>query len=124
MKLIPMEKQELISALFNAMNTRDFSMLEDQVTQDVVFDFPGAGRIKGTKRMFIFLKALLRKYKTLIFTVHEVLIDKQAACAIWTNKGKHPEGHDYINSGITLFHFTGDKISFLSDYFKDTSFVK
>ena len=119
-----MEKQELITALFKAMNTRDFSILENQVTEDVAFDFPGAGRIEGAKRMFIFLKALLRKYKVLTFTVKEILTDNDAACAIWTNKGEHIEGHDYANSGVTLFHFEGDKISFLSDYFKDTSFVK
>ena len=119
-----MEKQELITALFEAMNIRDFSTIENQVTEDVSFDFPGAGRIQGAKRMFIFLKALLRKYKMLSFTVNEVLIDNNAACAIWTNKGEHIEGHDYANSGVTLFHFIGDRISFLSDYFKDTSFVK
>ena len=119
-----MEKQELITALFKAINTRDFSTIENQVTEDVSFDFPGAGRIEGAKRVFIFLKALLRKYKMLSFTVNEVLIDNNAACAIWTNKGEHIEGHDYANNGVTLFHFTGDKISFLSDYFKDTSFVK
>ncbi|MBN1597711.1 MAG: nuclear transport factor 2 family protein [Bacteroidales bacterium] len=119
-----MEKQELITALFKAMNTRDFSTVEKQVTEDVAFDFPGAGRIEGAKRVFIFLKALLRKYKTLVFTVHDVLIDYNAACAVWTNKGEHSEGHPYNNSGVTLFHFTDNKISFLSDYFKDTSFVK
>ena len=124
MKFILMEKQKLITALYKAMNTRDFSIIENQVTEDVAFDFPGAGRIEGAKRMFIFLRALLRKYKSLLFTVNEVLIDNNTACAVWTNKGEHIEGYDYANSGVTLFHFSGDKISFLSDYFKDTSFVK
>jgi hypothetical protein len=119
-----MEKQESIKALFKSMNIRDFSTIENQVTEDVVFDFPGAGRIEGARKVFIFLKALLRKYKTLLFTLNEVLIDNNAACAVWTNKGEHSEGYDYTNSGVTLFHFKGDKISFLSDYFKDTSFVK
>ena len=119
-----MEKKKLITDLYKAMNTRDFSIMENQVAEDVVFDFPGAGRIEGAKRMFIFLKALLRKYKTLLFSVNEVLIDNNAACAVWTNRGEHMEGHDYANSGITLFRFSGDKISFLSDFFKDTSFVK
>lgn len=31
---------------------------------------------------------------------------------------------DFSNSGVTLFHFTRGKISFISDYFKDTSFVE
>ena len=119
-----MKKQELITALFKAMNSRDFSILENHVAENVIFDFPGAGHIEGVRRTFIFLKALLRKYKTLTFTVNEVLIDEDAACAVWTNKGEHIDGYGYANSGVTLFRFSGDKISFLSDYFKDTSFVR
>lgn len=119
-----MEKQELINLLFKAMNTRDFTGLENHVEEEVVFDFPGAGRIEGARRMLIFLKALLRKYKTLQFTVNEVVMGEQEACAVWINKGEHVEGHAYSNSGITLFHFRNSRISFLSDYFKDTSFVQ
>jgi len=119
-----MKDKELITTLFHCMNTRDFTNLEIRMTDDAVFDFPGAGRIEGAKRIIIFLKALLRKYKTLTFTVHEMITDKEASCAVWTNKGEHTEGHAYANSGVTLFHFSGGKISFISDYFKDTSFVK
>lgn len=116
--------QEMVTGLFNAMNTQDFSNLENQVTENVAFDFPGAGYIEGAKRVIIFLKALLRKYKTLTFTINDILIDDDKACAIWVNEGEHISGHKYTNSGVTLIHFTNNKISFISDYFKDTSFVK
>ena len=114
---------KLANSVFDAMNTKDFSILESNVTEDVVFDFPGAGRVEGNKRVLIFLKALLRKYPTLTFTVSDVIIEDQKACAVWTNKGENSEGKPYSNSGMTLFHFTDNKISFISDYFKDTSFV-
>jgi len=114
---------ELTLSVFNAMNSRDFSELEKNVTENVAFDFPGAGRIEGARRVILFLKALLRKYPKLHFTVSEVLVDKHKACAVWTNAGVSSDGGPYANSGITLLYFEGDKIRFISDYFKDTSFV-
>jgi ketosteroid isomerase-like protein len=115
---------ELTLSVFNAMNTRDFSELEKNITDDVAFDFPGVGRVEGSKRVLIFLKALLRKYKHLAFTITEVIEGSQRACAIWTNRGEHINGNAYANSGVTLLHFSDNKISFISDYFKDTSFVE
>jgi ketosteroid isomerase-like protein len=117
-------KQDVARSIFNAMNTRDFSEFENFVTEDVVFDFPGAGRIEGIKRTLIFLKALLRKYPKLAFTVSEIISDNQKACAVWTNEGEDTDGNLYSNSGITLLYFTGNRLRFISDYFKDTSFVK
>ncbi len=115
---------DIARSIFNAMNTRDFSEFENFVSEDVVFDFPGAGRIEGYKRVIIFLKALLRKYPKLTFTVSEIITDNQKACAVWTNEGEDIEGNHYSNSGITLLYFKGEKLTFISDYFKDTSFVK
>ena len=116
--------RQLTLTVFNAMNTRDFSDLEQNITDDVSFDFPGAGRIDGSKRVIIFLKALLRKYNRLTFQVSDIIEEKHKTCAVWTNDGEHISGKPYSNSGITLLYFTGDKISFISDYFKDTSFVE
>lgn len=114
----------LSQSVFKAMNTRNFLELENNVDYNVVFDFPGAGRIEGSKRVILFLKALLRKYPRLTFTISEIIIDNQKVCAVWTNEGENSEGKPYTNSGVTLLHFNNDKIIFISDYFKDTSFVK
>jgi len=123
MNLLP-DYKKLTLSVFNAMNSRDFSELEKNISENVAFDFPGAGRIQGARRVILFLKALLRKYPKLIFTVSEVLIDNEKACAVWTNAGENIEGKPYSNSGITLLHFGGEKIVLISDYFKNTSFVK
>jgi ketosteroid isomerase-like protein len=116
--------QSLAQSVFNAMNSRDFTEPEKNISAEVVFDFPGAGRIEGAKRVLLFLKALLRKYPKLTFTISEILIDNEKACAVWTNEGESSDGKPYVNSGITLLHFNAEKIVFISDYFKDTSFVK
>jgi ketosteroid isomerase-like protein len=115
---------DMARQIFTAMNTRDFSGLEEIMDEEAVFDFPGVEPVEGCRKVIIFLKALLRKYPTLTFTVSEVIVNENRACAVWSNQGEHIDGHPYKNRGITLLHFSGKKINFISDYFKDTSFVK
>ena len=117
-------KQHLAKSVFEAMNQKNFSDFENNITENLVFDFPGSGRIEGSKRVILFFNALLRKYSKLIFDVSEVIVDEDRACAVWTNSGELKDGTIYANSGITLFYFIDDKMSFISDYFKDTSFTQ
>ena len=114
--------QALTGVIFQAMNSRDFTRLEQYLEDRVIFDFPGADRAEGSRRTLLLLKSILRKYPELKFRVLEVIAEEGKACAVWTNEGVDIRGNPYRNSGITLMHFTGGKISFISDYFKDTSF--
>ena len=115
--------KKLAKGVFEAMNKRDFSEMQKNITENLTFDFPGAGKIEGAKRVVIFLTALLRKYSVLQFNVSEVFTEGERACAIWTNKGESKDGQPYSNSGVTVFQFSEGKISSMSDYFKDTSFT-
>ena len=115
---------EMTEAVFQAMNSRDFAGLEQIITDDVAFDFPGVGKVEGSRRTLLLLKSLLRKYPQLHFTISEIISQNDRACAVWTNLGEDNKGRPYANSGITLLHFSGNKIKFISDYFKDTSFVE
>ena len=114
----------LIRMLFEAMNSREFSAFEKVITEEVAFDFPGVERTEGARRTLLLLRTLLRKFPQLTFTITDIILQSDRACAVWTNEGEDSVGNPYHNSGITLFRFKGDKISFISDYFKDTSFVE
>jgi ketosteroid isomerase-like protein len=109
--------------IFAAMNSRDLSGLSRHLAEDAVFDFPGAGRICGQKKILTFLKALFRKYPRLKFTVEDILLEGDRACAVWSNEGEDSHGTAYRNRGMTLVHVAKGKIVFISDYFKDTSFT-
>jgi len=115
---------DLANILFTAMNTRELSELEECLAEDAVFDFPGAGTIVGKKKILLFLKILFRMYPRLTFTVQEIIIEGDQACAVWTNEGKSKEGRPYQNHGVTLLRVCNGQIVSLSDYFKDTSFVR
>lgn len=118
-----LNKTELTKSVFEALNTNDFTELEDNFSDDVKFNFPGTNEIVGKKRVIIFMKTLKRKFPVLRFEIHDMLIDNNKACAIWTNKGENNEGEDYKNSGVTILKFEKDHIVYISDYFKDTSFT-
>jgi uncharacterized protein (TIGR02246 family) len=114
----------LARAVFEALNNRDPDRLLDRMTENAAFDFPGPGRLEGRDRVRRFLKVLLRQYPRLEFNVREVIAAPDRAVAVWTNEGENRQGEAYANSGVTLVHLKEDKIDFLSDYFKDTSFVR
>ena len=121
----PIQSVELADLVFKAMNQRDFTDVEPFIHENIRFDFPGLERVEGSKRVLIFLKALLRKYRTLTFTMHEYIEDRdrEKVCVVWSNKGEDTSGNPYENRGVTIIHLKEGKIVLLSDYFKDTSFT-
>ena len=110
-------------AIFDAMNTKNMALLEPYLNEDVRFDFPGTAQVVGKKRVLIFLKVLLRKYPDIVFQIHDVITDNDKACIFWTNSARLETSQPYLNSGLTLVHCVDNRITFISDYFKDTSFV-
>ena len=116
--------RELAEAIFTTMNGRDVSHLEQYLAEDAAFDFPGPGLIEGPRRILVFLKVLFRKYPRLEFSVEDIILEGDQACAAWTNEGVDKKGNPYKNRGITPVRFSEGKIVFISDYFKDTSFVE
>lgn len=111
-----------VIGFYDAMSNRDFEKLAFFLQEDAVFDFPGAKICTEKKRVLLLLTMLTRKYTVLNFSVSDCIVENETAIAIWTNSGKSTSGEDYSNSGVTVFRFCDDKINFISDYFKDTSF--
>ncbi|MBN2663799.1 MAG: nuclear transport factor 2 family protein [Bacteroidales bacterium] len=119
-----MTNKQISTLVFDALNSRDFSKIIDHFSEDIIFDFPGVGEIKSSKKVLIFLKALLRKYSSLKFTLTDFIEENKNICIIWTNEGIKNDGFEYKNRGVSIFKFDDYKIVYLSDYFKDTSFTQ
>ncbi len=118
------QKRKLAKLVFDCFNVRDFAQVQPFVAPDIVFNFPGVGDILGDRKSLFFMKMLLRKYPVLEFDISEIIVEGEKAVTVWTNKGKNIKGEEYSNSGMTLFNFNGGMISFISDYFKNTSFTE
>jgi len=115
--------KDIALTIFSSLNKRDLSDLSQHLSQDAIFDFPGAGCIKGHKHILTFFKVLFRKYSRLTFAVEHVISEGKLVCATWSNEGEDKSGNPYNNRGITLVEVSDGKIISISDYFKDTSFV-
>lgn len=114
----------IAETIFTALNNRDLSLLDHYLDEHASFDFPGTSLIKGRKKIILFFKILFRKYPRLLFTVKETIADGDAVCVLWSNQGVNSSDQHYRNSGATVVRIAAAKIIFLSDYFKDTSFVQ
>jgi ketosteroid isomerase-like protein len=116
--------KDIALTIFSSLNNRDLSDLSQHLSEDAVFDFPGAGCIKGHKHILTFFKVLFRKYSRLTFNVGHVISEGKRVCVTWSNDGEDKNGNPYNNRGITLVEISNGKIVSISDYFKDTSFIK
>jgi len=123
MEKVPFDK-DIALTIFSSLNNRELSELSQHLSENAVFDFPGAGCIEGHKHILTFFKVLFRKYSRLNFTVEHVISEGKLVCATWSNEGEDKNGNPYNNRGITLVEVSDGKIVSISDYFKDTSFVK
>ncbi len=56
--------------------------------------------------------------------MNDIIIQKNRVAAVWENAGTDKQGKPYRNEGVTVFTFEQGKVIYMSDYFKDTSFVK
>ncbi len=119
-----LSNRELAELVVVSMDKRDFTLYEKYVAENAVLDFPGTETVRGCRRIIVFLKAVLRKYPELKFTIANIIADKDGAAVVWSNKGKYKSGEPYSNRGITLVQTRDGEIVLISDYFKDTSFLK
>ena len=81
------------------MDKRDFTLYEKCVAEDAVLDFPDSEKAKSCRRIIVFLKAVLRKYPELKFTIENIIVDEGWAAVVWSNKGKFKNGEPYNNRG-------------------------
>lgn len=93
------------------------------LSPDVVFHFPGTKPLTEPHKVVQLLRIIYRRYSDLVFTVSDTIIEDNKAIAVWKNEGTDASGNQYRNEGITVFMFKDGKVTYMSDYFKDTSFV-
>jgi ketosteroid isomerase-like protein len=56
----------------------------------------------------------------LAFKVQRVIYQGDQAAVHWTNQGMNRRQEPYQNEGVTILEMRDNKISYISDFFKDT----
>ena len=115
--------KEAVEIIFNAMNTRNHDWLHDILDLGAVFYFPGTKPLTCPQKIEGFLKILFRSFPRLDFTTGRLIAEANCVAVEWTNEGEDRKGKPYTNAGVTVVELRNDRIIYMSDTFKDTSFT-
>ena len=103
--------------MFNAHNVEGMGQL---LASEAEFYFPKTQPLIGKERILRFFNILFRQYPQLSFEIQRIIRQESLAAVHWTNRGISRKREPYQNEGVTILEMTADKISFISDFFKDT----
>jgi ketosteroid isomerase-like protein len=109
-----------VQSFFDLVNERNLDKLESLLSHNAEFFFPKTQPLIGKKRIIKFLSLLFRQYPELTFTIQRIIIQENQAAVLWTNRGRNRKNQTYENEGVTILEAEKEKITFISDFFKDT----
>jgi ketosteroid isomerase-like protein len=109
-----------VDEFFELMNTRDLNRLEELLNETAEFYFPKARPLLGKRQVIRFFRILFREYPELVFHIQRKIIQGSRAAVHWVNRGVNRDGQPYDNEGVTILEVDRGKITFISDFFKDT----
>ena len=115
-----MPDKQLFNKFFEVLNLRDTKEMRDVLGPDAEFYFPKTRPLIGRDRILKFLNILFRQYPKLTFKVQRIILQGDQAAVHWTNRGENRRKEPYQNEGVTILKMQDGKISFISDFFKDT----
>lgn len=115
-----MPTEQTVTTFFDLFNSRDMDQMAKLLDEDAELYFPKTQPLIGKERILKFLYILFRQYPELAFEVQRVICEGNKAAVHWTNKGLSRKNEPYQNEGATILEMVDDKITFISDFFKDT----
>ena len=111
---------QLVHKFFDVFNHRALEKMSGVLTANAELYFPKTRPLIGEKRIFKFLNILFRQYPELVFEIQRVILQDDWAAVHWTNQGMNRRKEPYQNEGVTILEMQDGKISFISDFFKNT----
>ncbi|KQR92675.1 hypothetical protein ASG01_12335 [Chryseobacterium sp. Leaf180] len=104
------------------LNTLDINLIGEWFVDDSEIWIPPSKEIFGKRKILILFRAIFKRYSTLEWSVQNIFtLDENKFMYQTKSSGIMSDGRDYQNEICTIIHFsTSGKITFLSDYFKNT----
>ena len=115
-----MPAEQTLKRFFDIFNRRDLEAMGMILSQDAEFYFPKTLPLMGRDRILRFFRILFRQYPELSFEIRRIITEGKNGAVHWTNRGLNRKGEPYENEGVTILELAGDRITFISDFFKDT----
>ncbi|KPJ74128.1 hypothetical protein AMJ52_01835 [candidate division TA06 bacterium DG_78] len=117
------EFKDLVKEFFRLLNKKELENLTAFLSPAVIFYFPGTKSLSGPHKVIQLFKAIFRKYPDLTFRIKDIIVEENRLAVSWTNSGTDVNGDPYQNEGVTLFRIEQGYVTYISDYFKNTSFT-
>ncbi len=115
-----MPDEQIFHKFFEVFNNRDMEEMGNLLNPAAELYFPKTRPLIGKEHILKFVHILLRRYPELSFKIERVIQQGDRAAVHWTNRGKNRRKEPYQNEGVTILETQDGKISFISDFFKDT----
>ena len=115
-----MPLKQTVTNFFDLFNSRDMNRMADLLDENAELYFPKTQPLIGKDRILKFLSILFRQYPELAFEIQRTVCEGNKAAVHWTNRGRNRKNEPYQNEGATILEMVDDKITFISDFFKDT----
>jgi ketosteroid isomerase-like protein len=115
-----MPAEQTLKRFFDIFNRRDLEAMGKILSQDAEFYFPKTRPLMGRDRILRFFRILFRQYPELSFEIRRTITEGKNGAVHWTNRGVSRKGEPYENEGVTILELAGDRITCISDFFKDT----
>ena len=115
-----MPADQTVKTFFEVFNKRDMDQMAKLLHEDAELYFPKTQPLIGKDRILKFLSILFRQYPELVFEIQRTVCEGDKAAVHWTNKGRSRKNEPYQNEGATILEMVDNKITFISDFFKDT----
>ncbi len=115
-----MVENKTILQFFEVFNAHDVEGMGQLLASEAEFYFPKTQPLIGKRRILRFLNILFRRYPELSFEIQRIIRQGSQAAVHWTNRGISRKKEPYQNEGVTILELTANKISYISDFFKNT----
>jgi ketosteroid isomerase-like protein len=115
-----MRQRDKVVDFFTCVNERDLAGFENLLREDAVFYFPKTRPLLSRERIIRFFRVLFRQYPRLSFQIQRIIMEGNLAAVHWSNCGINRGHEPYENEGVTLLELAGDRVRYISDFFKDT----
>ena len=115
-----MPENKTILQFFEMFNAHDVEGMGQMLAPEAEFYFPKTQPLIGKDNILRFFKILFRQYPQLSFEIQRIIRQGGQAAVHWTNQGVSRKKEPYQNEGVTIMEMTADKISYISDFFKNT----
>ena len=115
-----MSDNKTILQFFKIFNDHDVEAMDQMLAPEAEFYFPKTQPLIGKDRILRFFTILFHQYPQLSFEIQRIIRQNDQAAVHWTNRGVSRKKEPYQNEGVTIMEMTAGKISYISDFFKNT----